>query len=90
MKLKSLHDQILLLHKYVMHIEFLNTEIKNIESKIRINQLKYSCILPQSGIAFLSISEMMIYLEFGDITDFSKTEKLGSWSGICTSIHQSG
>lgn len=54
MKLKSLHDQILLLHEYVMHIEFLNTEVKNIESKIRINQLKYSCILPQSGIDYLS------------------------------------
>ncbi len=42
------------------------TEIKNIESKIRINQLKYSCILPQSGIAFLSISETPIRMKDGN------------------------
>jgi transposase len=92
--LKSLklsdNDQILL-HEYVIQIEFLNTEIKNIESKITSEASKNESVkilMSMTGIDYFSA--MMIASEIGEITRFSTPEKLVSWSGLCPSIHQSG
>jgi len=92
--LKSLklsdNDQILL-HEYVMQIEFLNTEIKNIESKIICEASKNESVkilMSMTGIDYFSA--MMMASEIGDITRFNTPEKLVSWSGLCPSIHQSG
>jgi transposase len=92
--LKSLklsdNDQILL-HEYVMQIEFLDTEIKNIESKIICEASKKESVkilMSMTGIDYFSA--MMVASEIGDITRFSTPEKLVSWSGLCPSIHQSG
>ncbi len=84
------NDQILL-HEYVMQIEFLNTEIKNIESKIISEASKNESVkilMNMTGIDYFSA--MMISSEIGDITRFGPPEKLVSWSGLCPSIHQSG
>jgi transposase len=92
--LKSLklsdNDQILL-HEYLMQIEFLNAEIKNIESKITCEASKNESVkilMSMTGIDYFSA--MMIASEIGDITRFSTPEELVSWSGFCPSIHQSG
>ena len=92
--LKSLklsdNDQILL-HEYVMQVEFLNTEIKNTESKITCEASKNESVkilMSMTGIDYFSA--MMIASEIGDITRFSAPEKLVSWAGLCPSIHQSG
>ena len=74
-----------------MQIEFLNTEIKNIESKITCEASKNESVkilMSMTGIDYFSA--MMIASEIGDITRFSTPEKLVSWSGLCPSIHQSG
>jgi transposase len=84
------NDQILL-HEYVMQIEFLNTEIKNIESKIISEASKNESVkilMSMTGIDYFSA--MMISSEIGDITRFRSPEKLVSSSGLCPSIHQSG
>jgi transposase len=60
-----------------MQIEFLNTEIKDTESKMSMTGIDH-------------FSAMLIASEIGDITRFSTSEKLVSWSGLCPSIHQSG
>ena len=73
--LKSLklsdNDQILL-YECVMQIEFLNTEIKNIESKITSETSKNESVkilMSMTGIDYFSA--MMIASEIGDITRFS-------------------
>ena len=84
------NDQILR-HEYIVQIEFLNTEIKNIESKIICEASKNESVkilMSMTGIDYFSA--MMISSEIGDITRFSTPEKLVSWSGLCPSIHQSG
>ena len=86
----SVNDQILL-HEYIMQIEFLNTEIKNTESKISYQASKNESakiLMSMTGIDYFSA--MLIALEIGDIKRFSTPEKLVSWSGLCPSIHQSG
>ena len=89
--LKLSHNDQILLHEYVMQIEFLNTEIKNIESKITCEASKNESVkilMSMTGIDYFSA--MMIASEIGDITRFRTPEKLVSWSGLCPSIHQSG
>ena len=74
-----------------MQIEFLNTEIKNIESKIICEASKNESVkilMSMTGIDYFSA--MMMASEIGDITRFNTPEKLVSWSGLCPSIHQSG
>jgi transposase len=89
--LKLSDNDKILLHEYVMQIVFLNTEIKNIESKITCEASKNESVkilMSMTGIDYFSA--MMIASEIGDITRFSTPEKLVSWSGLCPSIHQSG
>jgi len=83
--LKSLklidNDQILL--QYVMQIEFLNTEIKNIKSKITCQASKNESVkllISMTGIDYFSA--MMIASEIGDITRLNTPEKLVSWSYV--------
>ena len=74
-----------------MQIEFLNTEIKNIESKIICEASKNESVkilMSMTGIDYFSA--MLISSEIGDINRFSTPEKLVSWAGLCPSIHQSG
>ena len=83
-------DQILL-QEYISQINFLTTEIKNIESKIRIEASKNESVkilMSMTGIDYFSA--MMIASEIGDITRFSAPEKLVSWAGLCPLVHQSG
>ena len=82
------NDQILL-HEYVMQIEFLNTEIKNIESKITCEASKNESVkilMSMTGIDYFSA--MMIASEIGDITRFSTPEKTSILVWIM-SIHSS-
>jgi transposase len=85
------NDQILP-REYIMQIEFLNTEINNIESKIICEASKnesVNILMSMAGIDYYSA--MMIASEIDDIRSrFRTPEKLASWSGLCTSIHQSG
>ena len=71
------NDQILL-HEYIEQIEFLTREIKNMESKIRIDASNNESIKPlmsMTGIDYFST--MMLSSET-------------SWAGLCPSVHQSG
>jgi len=84
------NDQILL-YEYIMQIEFLNTEIKNSESKMIYQASKNESVkilMSMTGIDYFSA--MLIASEIGDITRFDTPEKLVSWAGLCPSIHQSG
>lgn len=84
------NDQILL-HEYIEQIDFLTTEIKNIESKIRIeasNNESVKILMSMTGVNYFSA--MMISSEIGDIKRFSSPQKLVSWAGLCPSVHQSG
>ena len=84
------NDQILL-HEYVMQIEFLKTEIKDTESKISYQASKNESVkilMSMTGIDHFSA--MLIASEIGDITRFSTPENLVYRSGLCPSIHQSG
>ena len=89
--LKLSDNDEILIHEYVTQIEFLNTEIQNIESKIICEASKNESVkilMSMTGIDYFSA--MMIASEIGDITRFSTPEKLVSWSGLCPSIRQSG
>lgn len=84
------NDQ-MLLHEYIMQIEFLNAEIKNVESKISYqasNNESVKILMSMTGIDYFSA--ILITSEIGDITRFNTPEKLVSWAGLCPSIHQSG
>lgn len=84
------NDQILL-QEYISQIDFLTTEIKNIESKIRIEASKNESVkilMSMTGIDYFSA--MMISSEIGDINRFGSPQKLVSWAGLCPSVHQSG
>ena len=79
----------ILLHEYIMQIEFLNTEIKNIESKITCEASKNESVkilMSMTGIDYFSA--MMIAAEIGDITRFSTTRKASILVWIM-SIHSS-
>jgi transposase len=76
------NDQILL-HEYIEQIEFLTREIKNIESRIRIdasNNESVKILMSMTGINYFSA--MMISFEIGDISRFSSPQKLVSWAGL--------
>ena len=82
--LKLSHNDQILLHEYVMQIEFLNNEIKNIESKITCEASKNELVkilMSMTGIDYFSA--MMIFSEIGDINRFSSPQKLVSWAGLC-------
>jgi transposase len=67
-----------LLPEYISKIDFLTAEIKNIESKIRIeasNNKSVNVLMSMTGIDYLSA--MMLSFEIGDITRFSSPQKLG-------------
>lgn len=88
--LASKHDDIML-HQCIRHIEFLNQEIKHIESKIAqdaIGNENVTILMSITGIDYFSA--MMISYEIGDVRRFSTPKKLISWAGLCPSIHQSG
>jgi transposase len=75
----------------VSEIDFLTTEIKNFESKIRIEASKNESVkilMSMTGIDYFSA--MMISSEIGDINRFGSPQKLVSWTGLCQSVHQSG
>jgi transposase len=77
-----------LLQEYVSQIDFLTTEIKNIESKIKIEASKNESVkilMSMTGIDYFSA--MMISSEIGDINRFSSPQKLVSWAGLCPSVH---
>ena len=77
------NDQILL-QEYISQIDFLTTEIKNIESKIRIeasNNESVDILMSITGIDYFSA--IMISYEIGDINRFSSPQKLVSWAGLC-------
>jgi transposase len=77
------NDQILL-QEYISQIDFLTKEIKNIESKIRIEASKNESVkilMSMTGIDYFSA--MMISSEIGDIDRFSSPQKLVSWAGLC-------
>ena len=72
------NDQILP-HEYVMQIEFLNTEIKDTESKISYQASKNESVkILISIIGIYYFSAMLIASEIGDKTRFSTPEKLVS------------
>jgi transposase len=69
----------------------LTTEIKNIESKIRVeasDNESVKILMSMTGIDYFSA--MLITSEIGDINRFSSPQKLISWAGLCPSVHQSG
>ena len=83
------NDQILL-QEYISQIDFLTTEIKNVESKIKIeasNNESVKILMSMTWIDYFSA--MLIASEIGDIDRFS-SQKLVSWAGLCPSVHQSG
>jgi hypothetical protein len=93
--LKLSDNDKILLHEYVMQIEFLNTEIKNIESKITCEASKNESVkilMSMTGIDYFSA--MMIASEIGGITrqknwylgldyvhPFINQETLFTWEG---------
>ncbi len=77
------NDQIFATDEYIQQIEFLTREIKNIESKIRIdasNNESVKILMSMTGINYFSA--MMISSEIGDISRFSSPQKLVSWAGL--------
>ena len=82
------NDQILL-HEYIEQIEFLTREIKNMESKIRIdasNNESVKLLMSMTGIDYFSA--MMLSSEIGDINRFSSPKAciMGWIMSISTSI----
>jgi transposase len=88
----STNDSAVILNECIRQIQFLNTEIKNIESKKIIYEASKNesvkILMSMTGIDYFSA--MMIASEIGDISRFGTPEKLVSWSGLCPSVHQSG
>lgn len=88
--LASNNDDVML-YQCIRHIEFLNQEIKYIESKIAqdaINNEHVTILMSMTGINYFGA--MMISSEIGDVSRFSTPKKMISWAGLCPSIHQSG
>lgn len=83
-------DQIQLAN-YIKNIEFLNSEITQIEKQISIeasNNENVRMLMSMTGID--CFSAMLIASEIGDISRFSTADKLVSWCGLCPTVHQSG
>lgn len=79
------------LNQYTRHIEFLNSEIKNLEKEIASEAAReeyVSILMSMTGIDYYSA--MLISTEIGDISRFATPKKLVSWAGLCPTIHQSG
>jgi transposase len=76
--LKVIGNDQILLQEYISQIDFLTTEIKIIESKIRIeasNNEPVKILMSMTGIDYFSA--MMILSEIGDIDRFSSPQKHG-------------
>ncbi len=89
LKLKG-NDQIQLAN-YIHNIEFLNSEITQIEKQISVeasNNENVKILMSMTGIDYFSA--MLISSEIGDISRFSTAGKLVSWCGLCPTVHQSG
>jgi transposase len=89
LKLKG-NDQIQLVN-YIHNIEFLNSEITQIEKQISVeasNNENVKILMSMTGID--CFSAMLISSEIGDISRFSTAGKLVSWCGLCPTVHQSG
>jgi transposase len=89
LKLKG-NDQIQLVN-YIHNIEFLNSEITQIEKQISVeasNNENVKILMSMTGIDYFSA--MLISSEIGDISRFSTAGKLVSWCGLCPTVHQSG
>ena len=80
------NDQILL-HEYIQQIEFLTREIKNIESKIRIdasNNESVKILMSMTGINYFSA--MMISLKLAILADLVHLKNL--YHGLDYDVHQ--
>jgi transposase len=77
---------------YIHSIEFLNSEIRQIEKQISIeasnNENIKILMMSMTGIDYFSA--MLISSEIGEISRFSTAGKLVSWCGMCPTVHQSG
>ena len=84
------NDQIQLAN-HIKNIEFLNSEITQIEKQISTEASKnenVKILMSMAGIDYFSA--MLISSEIGDISRFSTADKLVSWCGLCPTVHQSG
>ena len=84
------NDQVQLTN-YIHNIEFLNSEIKQIEKQISAeasHNENVRILMSMAGID--CFSAMLIASEIGDISRFSTAGKLVSWCGLCPTVHQSG
>ena len=84
------NDQIQL-ENHIKNIEFLNSEIKQIEKQISIEASEnedVKILMSMTGID--CFSAMLIVSEIGDISRFRTAGKLASWCGLCPTVHQSG
>ena len=89
-ELKGNNDHIQLVN-YIHSIEFLNSEIRQIEKQISIeasNNENIKILMSMTGIDYFSA--MLISSEIGEISRFSTAGKLVSWCGMCPTVHQSG
>jgi transposase len=84
------NDQVQLAN-YIHNIEFLNSEIIQIEKQIS-NEASTNedvkILMSMTGID--CFSAMLISSEIGDISRFRTAGKLVSWCGLCPTVHQSG
>lgn len=90
LKLKGNNDQVQLAN-YIKNIEFLNSEITQIEKQISTEASQnenVKILMSMTGID--CFSAMLIASEIGDISRFSTAGKLVSWCGLCPTVHQSG
>jgi transposase len=84
------NDQVQLAN-HIKNIEFLNSEITQIEKQISTEASKnenVKILMSMAGIDYFSA--MLISAEIGDISRFSTADKLVSWCGLCPTVHQSG
>jgi transposase len=89
LKLKG-NDQVQLAN-YIKNIEFLNSEITQIEKQISVEASQnenVKILMSMTGIDYFSA--MLISSEIGDISRFRTANKLVSWCGLCPTVHQSG
>ena len=84
------NDQIQLVN-HIKNIEFLNSEIHQIEKQISAEASgneNVKILMSMTGID--CFSAMLIVSEIGDISRFRTAGKLVSWCGLCPTVHQSG
>ena len=91
-ELKGNNNDQIQLANYIYNIEFLNSEIKQIEKQISVeasNNENVKILMSMTGIDYF-FSAMLLSSEIGDISRFSTAGKLVSWCGLCPTVHQSG